>query len=182
MFTICTLLAVLSIHQSQSACITKQAPFPKIIGGSRAATDIYQIDYHQDSDYLAVVGITYDQGLRGDTLGGVDWYPIIMAYQSTSYIWGKVFTSLFKNSFTGVAFNRLSTRLAVANFQVARYLIILDIVNGNMISANTLSVSKSYYEGVWRNLLLLDDGTIFMGDDFSVIKVSPHSMQATVYT
>jgi hypothetical protein len=96
-------------------------------------------------------------------------------------LWGKVFTSLVDDRFTGVKINRLGTRLVVANISNYRYLIVMEITNGNVISATQFSanIGYDYYR---RNLLLLNDGSILMGDDTRIVKVLPPSTSATAYT
>ncbi|TNV86285.1 hypothetical protein FGO68_gene9967 [Halteria grandinella] len=124
------------IRDTYQACITGQAPFPKIIGGSQDATEIQQIDYSLATDYLVAVGYSKDQGLKGDSSG--DAYPIIIAYQSTSYSyhWGKVFTNSQNHRFTGLKINRAGTTLVVINQDMnPRCMIVLGMSTGNVIQA-----------------------------------------------
>lgn len=57
----------------------------------------------------------------------------------------------------------------------------MDITNGNVFTATSFTVTVDY-EFNRRNLLLLDDGTILMGDDSQIIKVAPPSTSASTYT
>ncbi|TNV86841.1 hypothetical protein FGO68_gene12393 [Halteria grandinella] len=179
MLIICIMLALFSIHQSQQACTTAQAPFPKIIGGVSAGTELLQIDYHQDSDHLAVVGVTYDQGVRGDSLGGIDIYPIIITYESSTYIWGKVFSSLLQETFGGVHINRLATKIIVTTLATTRKLIIFNLSNGNVIAAISVTVQDIYRE-YQRILMLLEDGSILLGDKNTIVRLLTNTPSASV--
>ncbi|TNV86598.1 hypothetical protein FGO68_gene11195 [Halteria grandinella] len=174
------ILLWLLLHQSLQACTTSQAPFPKIVGGALDFTQFYQIDYNQVADYLVAAGLTWDQGVRGDTLGYTN-IPIIIAYQYNNYKWGKVFTSLVDDSFRGVKINRLGTKLVVPNYQTTRYLIVMDITDGNVIAATQFTTS-AFYDFYRRNLLLLDNGNILMGDETRIVKLAPPSTSAPSYT
>ncbi|TNV86618.1 hypothetical protein FGO68_gene15455 [Halteria grandinella] len=174
------ILLSLLLHQSLQACTTGQAPFPKIVGGTQSNTFFYQIDYNQVTDYLVAAGRSNDQGVRGDTLGST-FIPIIIAYQYNNYQWGKVFASLVSNEFTGVKISRQGTKLVVANFQITRYLIVMDITDGNVITATQFSASVKY-DYYRRNLMLLDNGNILMGDDIQIVNVAPPSTSAPTYT
>ncbi|TNV86391.1 hypothetical protein FGO68_gene14345 [Halteria grandinella] len=169
------------LQQSHQSCSTTQASFPKMVGGNQAQTGFRQIDYNQVTDYLVAGGHSYDQGVRGDTLGIGPFFPIIIAYESNGYKWGKVFTSMVNNHFYGVKINRLGTRVVAVNRQTIRFLIVMDITNGNVFTATSFTVTVDY-EFNRRNLLLLDDGTILMGDDSQIIKVAPPSTSASTYT
>ncbi|TNV86625.1 hypothetical protein FGO68_gene11316 [Halteria grandinella] len=174
------ILLSLLLHQSLQACNTGQAPFPKIVGGTQSDTIFDQIDYNQVTDYLVAAGYTNDQGVRGDALGNTA-RPIIIAYQYNDYKWGKVFTSLVNQAFNGVKINRLGTKIVVANAQTTRYLIVMDITDGNVITATQFTTS-AWYEFYRRNLLLLDNENILMGDNTRIVKVAPPSTSAPTYT
>ncbi|TNV86341.1 hypothetical protein FGO68_gene4599 [Halteria grandinella] len=179
LFKLACLLSAL-IQRSQQACTTAQAPFPKIVGGILDATTINQIDYNQVTDYLAAVGCSYDQGVRGD-IATSTIKPIVIAYQQNSYQWGKVFTSFTHDCFNGVKINRLGTKLVIANADNSRMLIVIDINNGNVLTA-TAFIASAVYDQNRRNLLLLDEGTIIMGDEMKLIKVTPPSISAIQFT
>ncbi|TNV86941.1 hypothetical protein FGO68_gene16476 [Halteria grandinella] len=178
------LIAVLTLtirfKNSQQVCHTGQAPFPKLVGGSHDFTSLYAIDYTAVTEYLVAAGYTKDQGVRGDALGGSVYRPIIIAYQSAIYAWGKVFTSLGDDIFYGVKINRLGTKLVVANELSSRYLIVMDIANGNVLKATkpyAVSLIKEYL----RILLLLDDDTILVGDYYEIYKLAPPATSAIKY-
>ncbi|TNV74260.1 hypothetical protein FGO68_gene7511 [Halteria grandinella] len=136
-FTKLALLLLVLPHRTLQYCTTAQAPFPKVVGGVTESTYIYQVDYNQATEYLVGVGESYEQELRGDALGA-STKPIVLAYTSeaSSYAWGKVFGSFGVGSaFTGVKINRAGTRLVIATFSTLRYLIVMDITNGDVLSA-----------------------------------------------
>ncbi|TNV86691.1 hypothetical protein FGO68_gene10819 [Halteria grandinella] len=95
LLTIVTFILTILAHSSLQACVTVQAPFPKIIGGIQGATQFYQIDYNPVSGHLIGGGFSQDQGVRGDSLGTTG-YPIVAAYKGAEfqYQWGKAFSNL----------------------------------------------------------------------------------------
>ncbi|TNV86570.1 hypothetical protein FGO68_gene9231 [Halteria grandinella] len=181
LFTKLVLLLLVLPHRTLQICINVQAPFPKVVGGITNPTYIFQVDYNQVTNYLVGVGQSYEQQLRNDALGSTN-KPIIVAYKSETftYAWGKSFgTSGLSSQFSGIKINSAGTRLVVANQDAVRYLIVIDIANGNVVYATKLTATVSY-DYFTRNLLLLDSGNILMGDSSSVIITYPSSDIATV--
>ncbi|TNV86437.1 hypothetical protein FGO68_gene13578 [Halteria grandinella] len=172
----------LLLRQSHQACTTTQSPFPKFLGGTQGATYFLSIDYNQGNGYLVAAGSTRDQGVRGDSLGNV-FRPIIIAYSSVyySYAWGKVFTSLVNEQFYGVKINQLGTKLVACNQAVQRYMIVVDITNGNLISAKSFTALFTYGQN-YRCLLLLDNDSILFGDDKRLLNMVSGSTDITAYT
>ncbi|TNV86521.1 hypothetical protein FGO68_gene6081 [Halteria grandinella] len=162
--------------------LQSQAPFPKIIGGTNSMTFLEHLDHEPVSGYLVTSGETYDQGVRGDTLGGGSYYPLIVTYgpPQYSYAWGKVFMSMVNDEFDGVKINSQGTRLVVANCKTTRYLIVFDTSNGNLISVTKLTASN-YYDYFTKNLLLLDNGQIILGDANQIIKITVSPASASSY-
>ncbi|TNV86427.1 hypothetical protein FGO68_gene5058 [Halteria grandinella] len=169
------LLAALMCKISFEACTTVQASFPKIVGGIQGHTQLLQIDYSPASGYLVGVGKTNDLGVKGGVEAS-QYNPIIVAYlpDEFSYGWGKIFIGLavLDLHFSGVSINRLGTELVVANYQKTRYVIVMDIVTGVVKSATLLSANQNY-SSFRRNLLLLDSGSIIMGDQTQFLKIQP---------
>ncbi|TNV86577.1 hypothetical protein FGO68_gene11004 [Halteria grandinella] len=178
-FTIVSILFSLILQRSLQACANGQAPFPKIVGGTSLNTYFDQIDYNQVTDHLVAVGNTNDQGVRGDASSAFS--PIVIAYQYNQYKWGKIFPSMINDNIYGVNINRQGTRLVVSNYDTNRYLIVMDITNGNVIASTQFTVSV-YYDYYRRNLLLLEDGKIVIGDDTRIIQIAPSSTSATTLT
>ncbi|TNV86633.1 hypothetical protein FGO68_gene16700 [Halteria grandinella] len=176
-----SILLSLLLQKSLQACTTAQAPYPKIVGGIQGTSGFKQIDYNQVNDYLVGAGNSNDQEVRGDALGFEYMRPIIITYQYNFYMWGKVLTSLVDHGFLGVKINRLGTRLVAANYDTERYLIVMDITNGNVIAATQLTTIGTF-DNYRRRLLLLDNGNILMGDSTRIIKIAPPSISAPTYT
>ncbi len=51
---------------SQITCTDR--PFPKVLGGFKGDTKLYNLDYHDNSETLVAVGSTVDWQLRRDTV------------------------------------------------------------------------------------------------------------------
>ncbi|TNV86504.1 hypothetical protein FGO68_gene6799 [Halteria grandinella] len=171
----------LLLHQTLQTCTTAQAHFPKIVGGTQGHTYFSQIDYNQMVDYLVTAGHSFDQGVRGDALGSSPWRPLIIAYEFSSYKWGKVFTSLVNQFMAAVQINRLGTRVIVSASSSPRYLIIMDITNGNVITATQFS-ALDMLDRNCRQLMLLDGGSILTADGTRIIKIIPPSTTTPLYS
>ncbi|TNV86327.1 hypothetical protein FGO68_gene1228 [Halteria grandinella] len=177
-----SVFSLLTQHSKQG-CTAAQAPFPKIVGGTQGHTKFFQIDYNKITGHLAAAGMTEDQGLRGDSSGAIIIFPIIVVYSppSFSYAWGKYFNTMSGKTFHGVSTNKMGTQLVVANAETNRNVIVMDLIDGTVISATTFTASGSYsYDR--RNLLLLNNGIILMGENTLVIKVTPSTTSAPSYS
>ncbi|TNV86411.1 hypothetical protein FGO68_gene1608 [Halteria grandinella] len=162
-------------------CPVSQAPFPKLIGGTLEATYINQVDYQ--NGYLAAVGCSKDQALRGDTFGSGMFIPIVLVYSGPdfSYLWGKAFSSMTGDPFEGLKIDSMGTKVVLANYMTNRYLIILDLATGNRISATFLFAANTFDHQVW-NLLLLNSGMLYMGDGTQIFKIDPVIPAANKYS
>ncbi|TNV86252.1 hypothetical protein FGO68_gene12117 [Halteria grandinella] len=175
------LIIIISHFQtSYQVCSTAQAQFPKIVGGTTADTYFHKVEYHPLSGYLVGLGNSKDQQVRGDTLGGIA-VKIIAAYKAPQYAyqWGKSIKLVDYDYFSGAKINRLGTRIVIVNSLNDRYIIVLDIANGNLITATRLNPSIAQYHPFLNNLLILDSSQILMGDGSRIIIVSPPNVATT---
>ncbi|TNV86189.1 hypothetical protein FGO68_gene6733 [Halteria grandinella] len=164
---------------SQLACTPAQQKFPKIVGGMTDQTYFTQLDYSAKTDTLVAVGWSQDQGLRGDTLGPVT-IPIVIAYTSGEYMWGKSVSTMAGKSFKGVKINKHGTKAVVCSGDLTpRIIIVIDLVDGSFLSANQVNMNFQYYQQM-RNMLLLDTDEIIMADGQFFIKMLYN--QVTRYT
>ncbi|TNV86505.1 hypothetical protein FGO68_gene13225 [Halteria grandinella] len=83
--------------------------------------------------------------------------------------------------FYGVKINKLGTRIVAANHETNRILIVMDITNGDVILVTQFTATGGY-DFYRRNLLLLDNGTIFVGDFSRIVKIVPPSTSANIYS
>ncbi|TNV85934.1 hypothetical protein FGO68_gene8988 [Halteria grandinella] len=173
LLVIIILVALLS-PSLQSCTLNVQAPFPKLFGGRLGASSLDQIDY--DSNYLVAVGSTSDISMSGTAYTAQYQRPIIIAYTSPNFIyaWGKVF-DIANQAFYGVEINRHGTKVvASTSSNNLRYLIIFDIISGNIlktISLMTIDNDNKFQ----RKILLLDTDNILLGDQKNIYKIVPSS-------
>ncbi|TNV85954.1 hypothetical protein FGO68_gene8493 [Halteria grandinella] len=173
MLTRLVILFTLMNHSLQS-CTSVQAPFPKLFGGPSQNSYFDTLDYNAYSEYLVGVGSTMDQAISSSVFSPVEFRPIIIAYDSSfDYKWGKVFYT--GEVFFAVKINRRGTKVVASSKYPSRYLIVLDLTNGNILS--TIQITTIDFENKFlRKLLLLDSGHILLGDEKNLYKIDPSNL------
>jgi len=81
------ILAGILLHQTHGAACTRAA-FPKVLGGSRDDTYLYQIDYHVGTDQLAGVGMSKNPLLISD-IRDDRAYVVVYVGPDKSWAWSK---------------------------------------------------------------------------------------------
>jgi hypothetical protein len=131
-FLIIAFLASL-ISAEEAPCINKT--YPLVIGGNDSGrTHIDHIEYHRETDMLAVGGYTSEDDLRGHKQSFSS--PILILYQgeNKNILWAKTMNVTERMSFGYVAFSQTGKYLiAFTQYDVSVQMLTFESSTGNLI-------------------------------------------------
>ena len=112
--------------------------FPKIFGGSGSDTGLYHIDVF--TDYLAMVGLTWDTTLTGLSYAYRPFIAVTSVAIPDYYYWAKVHSLKAWTSFFGVQFSTDGTLLIThSSWSFSNYIVVYDVATGAVKSARSYS-------------------------------------------